>query len=183
MASVLLGYQVKGWIMLKIKDSGHILVKFMISLILVSVVSTVVLNFHSGVNQQVYYKDSSSSQLILTNDVFDKISYHLKLAGFANSRKCQFLEIDKGEKSDSLVVRHNDIEIAFFVDSNNDENNGILYTSVDGSRQEILKGVKNIRFDRISTDRVVINLTLCNNDDEPGIVSRSFSTSVKLDYY
>lgn len=169
--------------MIEIKDSGHILVKFMISLILVSVLSTAILNFHSGVNQQVYYKDSSSSQSILANDVFDRIRYHLKLAGYANSSKCRHLEISKGKSSDSLIVRHNDIEIAFFVDSNTGEGDGILFTSVDGSRQEMLKSVDNIKFDRISSDRVVINLTFCNDGDESGIISRSFSTSVKLDYY
>lgn len=169
--------------MIRIKDSGYVLVKLLITLIFISVVSMAILNFHINAGQQVYYKDLSSSQLVLANDVFSKISYHLKLAGYANSNECQPLEINKSEKSDNLIIRHNDIEIIFFIDSNGPEGEGVLYKSVDGSAKEILRGVEKMKFVRTSSDMVVIDLTLSNNYDESGIISRSFSTSVKLNNY
>lgn len=169
--------------MARIKDSGYVLVKLLISLIFISVISMAILNFHIRAGQQVYYKDLPSSQSILANDVFSRISYHLKLAGYANSNKCQPLEINKSERSDSLIVRYNDIDITFFVGSNSTESEGILYKSVNGSPREILRGVEKIRFARTSSDMVVIDLTLSNNRDKSGIVSRSFSTSVKLNNY
>ena len=142
-----------------------------------------IMNFHINTGQKAYYKDLSSSQLVLANDVFSKISYHLKLAGYANSSRCQPVEINKSERSDSLIIRHNDIEIAFFVGSDSTEGEGVLYKSVDGSTKEILRGVEKMKFVRTSSDIVVIDLTLSNNYDESGIISRSFSTSVKLDNY
>jgi len=161
-------------------NNGHILVKLLISLISVSVISTAILNMHLNAGQQIYYGDLSSLMSVKARNAFDRLSYHLRLAGYDNTDISNPVKIIKSELSDSLVVWHNDVQIVFYIDHGQER--ARLIESVDGSLREVADGVTSIRYEKLNYGLLTVELTL---GEEPGhssdgIVSRSFSTSVRL---
>jgi hypothetical protein len=163
--------------------TGHILVKLLISLISVSVISTALLNLHQNAGQRVYYEDLSSLLSMQARTAFDRLNYHIKLAGYANTRYQKPLDIIKCEDSDSLRVYHNDVEILFYVDKSHDS--GVLCESIDGSVKRITDGVEALRLNMSTFNVIAIELVLSHNRDHDSeeIVSRGYSTSIKLDRY
>ncbi len=161
-------------------NNGHVLVKLLISLISVSVISTAILNVHLNAGQQIYYEDLSSLMSVKARCAFDRLSYHLRLAGYANTGTDTPVEVIKGELSDSLNIRHNDVEILFYIDYSRDK--AKLIESVDGSLREVADGITSLRFEKLNSGLLTMELTLSNEPGHSadGIVTRSFSTSVRL---
>lgn len=161
-------------------NSGHVLVKLLISLISVSVISTAILNVHLNAGQQVYYEDLSSLMSVKARNAFDRISYHLRLAGYANTDISNPVRIIKSELSDSLIVWHNDVQIIFYIDHGSEKTR--LIESIDGSSREIADGVTSIKYEQLNYGLLTVELTLGNQPghSSDGIVSRSFSSSVRL---
>jgi hypothetical protein len=169
--------------MKKQENKGHILVKLLVSVISVSALSTAALNIHSNAGQKVYYEDFSSMLSMQARSVFDRAMYHLKLAGYANSQNQEPIIIRRGALSDTLIVWHNDVEIMFFTAPKEDKT--VLFESVDGSAKKLIEGVESIRFEQTSFNLITIELTL-NHDDRyssHGIISRSYSTTIKLENF
>ncbi|MCP4583212.1 MAG: hypothetical protein GY839_16510 [candidate division Zixibacteria bacterium] len=170
--------------MKKIQNNrGHILVKLLISLISISVISTALLNVHLNAGQQIYYEDLSSLMSMQARSAFDRLGYHLKLAGYANTDNQRPIEIIKGEKSDKLVIWHNDVEISFYVESESDQST--LYESVDGSQRRVVDGATSLRLDMSIHNMMMVELILGHGDEHSpdGIISRSYSTSVRLENF
>lgn len=169
--------------MKKQENKGHILVKLLVSIISVSALSTAALNIHSNAGQKVYYEDFSSMLSMQARSVFDRAMYHLKLAGYANSKNQEPIIIKRGARSDTLIVWHNDVKIMFYTAPLDGQR--ALFESVDGSAKKLIEAVESIRFDRPSFDLITIELTL-NHDDRyssRGIISRSYSTTIKLENF
>lgn len=162
-------------------NNGHILVKLLISLISISVISTALLNVHLKAGQQIYYEDLSSLMSMQARNAFGRLNYQLKLAGYANSEYKEPVEIIKGSVSDTLIIHHNDIEVRYFVD--NSHENGILFESFDGSPKKLIEGARALVLDKSANNALTIELTLGHQpgNSEEGIVSRSYSTTVKWD--
>jgi len=162
---------------------GNVMVKLLISLIMVSVISTAILNIHQNADRQVSSKDFSRLMSMRAKSAFDKIGYHFKLAGYANSKNQEPIEIIQGEKSDTLVIRHNDVEILFFVIF--DEQNGVLYETVDGLSKRIIDGVESFHIKRSADDLAMIEISLVHGKDYPQsiIISKSYSTTVRIKNY
>jgi len=112
---------------------------------------------------------------------FDRLGYHMKLAGYANSEFKQPLAIINGAVSDTLRIWHNDVEIVFYVD--HDSDNGALCEKIDGSAKAIVYGVQTLKLKRPKFDLVTIELVLSqqDNDESNKVISRSYSTSVRLE--
>jgi Tfp pilus assembly protein PilW len=165
------------------QNRGHILVKLLIALISVSVVSTAMLNVHLNAGQRVYYEDMSSLMSMQARSAFDRLSYHIKLAGYANTHRQTPLEIVKGDESDTLKIWHNDVQISFFVDQDNDS--GALCESIDGMARNIIDGVNSLRLNTSAYNVLTIGLKLSHNQETApeGIISRDYTTSIKLDNY
>jgi len=161
-------------------NSGHVLVKLLICLISVSVISTAILNVHLNAGQQIYYEDLSSLMSVKARNVFDRLNYHLRLAGYANTDISNPVKIIKCDLTDSLIIWHNDVQIIFFIDYGHEE--AKLIESVDGSLRQVANGVTSIRYDRLNSGLLTVELTLGNEPGQSadGIVSRSYSTSVRL---
>lgn len=155
--------------------------KLLISLISVSAISTAFLNVHLNARQQVYYEDLSSLMSMQARSAFDRLGYHMKLAGYANSEYQKPLDIINTDDSDTLKVRHNDVEIVFYV--NNDSSCGTLCEKIDGSCRKIVDGVKSLKLNRPKYDLVTIELVLSqpDNNESDKIISRSYSTSIRLE--
>ena len=162
------------------EKKGHVLVKLLVSLISVSAISTAFLNVHLNARQQVYYEDLSSLMSMQARSAFDRLSYHLRLAGYANSEYKKPVEIVKGTESDTLKIWHNDVEIVFYLDHEKSDN--ALYEKVDGSARKVIEGVKSLKLAQSNFDLISIELTLSQTDTDESskIVSRSYSTSIKL---
>jgi hypothetical protein len=165
------------------QNTGHILVKLLIALVSVSVISTAMLNVHLNAGQRVYYEDMSSLMSMQARSAFDRLSYHIKLAGYANSHRQTPLEVIKGEESDTLRIWHNDVQISFFVDHTID--NGTLCESIDGMSRRIIDGVNSLSLNTSVYNVLTIGLKLRHNQEQApeGIISRDYTTSIKLDYY
>jgi len=155
----------------------------MVSIISVSALSTAALNIHSKPGQRVYYEDFSSMLSMQARGIFDRAMYHLKLAGYANSENQEPLIIKQGRLSDTLIVWHNDVKIMFFTAPQDGKT--ALFESVDGSAKKLLGGVESIRFDRTSYNLITIELTLNheNGYSSQGIISRSYSTTIRLENF
>lgn len=166
-----------------IRNKGHVLVKLLVALISVSVMSTALLNVHINARHQVYYEDLSSLMSMQARAAFDRLNYHIRLAGYANTEDELPVQVIKGEVSDTLIIWHNDVEILFYVKYGNDS--GSLYESIDGSLKEIVKGVESIKLDLSTLGLMTIELVLSQNDHESSdqIISRSYSTSVRIERY
>jgi len=162
---------------------GNVMVKLLISLIMISVISTAILNIHQNVDQDVSSKDFSRLMTMRAKNAFDKIGYHFKLAGYANSDNQEPIEIIQGEKSDTLIIRHNDVDILFFVIF--DKHNGILYETVDGLPRRIIDGVESFRIERSADDLAIIEISLIHSKDYPQskIISKNYSTTVRIKNY
>ncbi len=163
------------------KNKGHVIVKLLVSLISVSAICTAFLNVQLNARQQVYYEDLSSLMSMQARSAFDRLSYHVKLAGYANTDYKKPLEIIEGSESDTLRVWHNDVEIIFYVDRNLDA--GTLCEQIDGADREIVNGVKSLRIERPKYDLITVEMELSQSDKNESnkIVSRSYSTSIRLD--
>ncbi len=155
--------------------------KLLVSLISVSAISTAFLNVHVNANQQVYYEDVSSLMSMQARTAFDRLAYHMKLAGYANSEYKSPLAISEGGKSDTLKIWHNDVEIKFYV--SDESGQGVLRESVDGSSRTVITGVKSLKLKRPKFDLVAVELVLSQQDDvgSDKVISRSYSTSMRLD--
>jgi len=164
-------------------NSGHILVKLLISLISISVISTAILNVHLNAGQQIYYEDLASLMSMQARNAFNRLGYHMKLAGYANTDNQKPIEIIKGEQSDKLIIWHNDVEITFFV--NSESGQSILYESVDGSLRRVVDGVTSLKLDMSIYNMMLIELIIGHNGEnsQDGIVSRSYSTSIRLENF
>lgn len=164
------------------KNDGHILVKLLIILISISVMSTALLNVHLNARQQIYYEDWSSLMSMQARAAFDRLNYHIRLAGYGNTEYRNPVEVFKGELSDSLTIWHNDVRISFFVDY--EDKSGTLYESIDGSLKGIVSGIKSIKLDRSKLDLMTIELVLNQNDPDSSdkILSRSYSTSIRIEH-
>ena len=165
------------------KNRGHVLVKLLIALISISVISTALLNVHLKAGQQVYYEDLSSLMSMQARNAFGRLNYQLRLAGYGNTTNKEPIQIQKASESDTLIIHHNDIEVKFYVD--NTQENGVLYESLDGSPKKLIEGARALVINKSAYNAMTIELTLGHKqaDSEEGIVSRSYSTTVKLDNY
>ena len=165
------------------QNTGHILVKLLIALISVSVISTAMLNVHLNAGQRVYYEDLSSLMSMQARSAFDKLSYHIKLAGYANTKNQASITISEGDELDTLRIWHNDVEIVFFVDPSHDS--GTLCESIDGSVRQIIDGVKSLHLKTSAYNILTIDLKLSHipGQSGEGIVSRGYTTSIKLENF
>lgn len=162
---------------------GNIMVKLLVLVISISAASTVILNIHQSADQQIYSDDISSLMSIRAKNALDKIDYHFKLAGYANTGNQNPIQINHSDNTDTLILRHNDVEIMFYVDHSKDC--GVLYKSIDGSANMIINGVESLRYIALTPDMAQIEITLVNCKDKiPGIITRkSYSTTVRLKKY
>ncbi|MCD6160853.1 MAG: hypothetical protein J7K40_00375 [candidate division Zixibacteria bacterium] len=162
---------------------GNIMVKLLVLVISISVLSTAILNIDYNNSEQVYCDDISSLMAVRAKGAFDKIGYHFKLAGYANTNNQNPMQINHNEKSDTLILRHNDVEIMYYV--NHIEGCGALYESIDGSVKIIIDGVESLRYLELTPDIAQIEITLVNcKDNLPSKIARkSYSTTVRLKKY
>jgi hypothetical protein len=162
-----------------INKNGNVMVKLLISMIAISVVSTAVLNIQRNSELQITGADMSHLMSLKARTVFDKISYHLKLAGYGNTGNQKSIEIRHGETTDSLIIYHNDIEFAFYVAK--DELVGGLVESVDGSPNLVIENIEALRVTPLEKGRAIIEIKLGGYGEEyqNEVVSRSYSTTVK----
>ena len=116
-------------------------------------------------------------------NAFGRLNYQLRLAGYGNTTNKEPIQIQKASESDTLIIHHNDIEVKFYVD--NTQENGVLYESLDGSPKKLIEGARALVINKSAYNAMTIELTLGHKqaDSEEGIVSRSYSTTVKLDNY
>jgi len=141
------------------------------------------LNVHIKAGQKVYYEDLASLMSMRARSAFNRMSYHVKLAGYANTKEQQSLEIINCDETDTLRVYHNDVEIAFYVNSDNGVSG--LYESIDGSAKLVIDGVSSLRITRPSLNLINVELTLKqgHNDKPEHLLSRGYSTMMNLDCY
>jgi len=158
--------------------NGNIMVKLLISLISVSVISTALLNLQQSAVDNQGSGEISAITSVRAKSALDEICYHLKLAGYGNTTTQIGVEVARGERSDTLVVRHNDLEIVFFVD----DASGQLCEISNGTIKKVADGAESLRLVRSQNDLADVHLTLVDTGERgpSSIVSRSYSTTVRL---
>jgi hypothetical protein len=183
MALVLL---ISGWrdIMKNLESTyGNVMVTLLVLVIIVSVASTALMNIHQSQDQHAVYRDVASVMSIQAKNVFDKISYHVKLAGYANSRNQKAINIVYADQSDTLIIWHNNVEIKYYVNLEN--NKGVLCESIDGAIKVIANGVQALRLIRSSHDLATIEISLSSGGERlaSGIIAKSYATTLRLKNY
>ena len=159
---------------------GNIMVKLLIGMITVSVIATAMMNVRNNAQQQVSYQDLSRLMSMRAKNAFDKIGYHFKLAGYANSNNQKSVDIRQGDESDTLVIWHNNVEIIFFVDLSDER--GILYESIDGSLNKIIEDVESLQCTKLTNNCATLGITFNRYEDklETRIIARTYSRTIKL---
>ena len=159
---------------------GNIMVKLLIGMITVSVIATAMMNVRNNAQQHVSYQDLSRLMSMRAKNAFDKIGYHFKLAGYANSNNQKPVDIRQGDKSDTLVIWHNNVEIIFFVDLSDER--GILYESIDGSLNKIIEDVESLQCTKLTNNSTTLGITFNRYEDksENRIIAKTYSRTIKL---
>jgi len=162
----------------KANIKGDVMVKLLVGMITVSVVSTAVMNINRNSEDHVSIENLTRLMSMRAKNAFDKIGYHSKLAGFGNTQDQRPVEIIKGESSDTLVICHNDVQIAFLVENSTDGN--YLMEIIDDSPRKIIEDVKSIHITQSSNNKAVVELKLIQSDSlgKSKIVSKSYSTII-----
>jgi len=159
---------------------GNIMVKLLIGMITVSVIATAMMNVRNNAQQQVSYQDLSRLMSMRAKNAFDKIGYHFKLAGYANSNNQKPVDVIQGDESDTLVIWHNDVEFIFFVDLGDER--GILYESIDGSLNRIIEDVESLQCTKLTNNSATLGITFNRYGDksESMIIAKTYSRTIKL---
>ncbi len=158
---------------------GFALDKLMILVIAVSVIATGAWNAQvrkADALQKPATKGVDGSEI---KNALEEIKYHLRLAGYKLEGDSEPLLIKKGQKSDVIEIRHNDVSYGYYIDSD-----GNLIRRVESSEKVIADNLYSIRTVRVGQNTVVVTISSARhrreNMDEIETISKSYSVIVEM---
>jgi hypothetical protein len=165
--------------MIRFSERALALDKLMILVIAVSVIATSAWNAHVRDADTLRPQTDRSKVGDQIKNALEEIRYHLRLAGYKLEGDVEPLLIKKGEKSDFVEIRHNDVCYGYFVDS--DDN---LIRRVESTEKIIAENLSSIRMVRVGQNTVVVTISSAQqrreNNDEIETMSKSHSVIVEM---
>ncbi len=162
-----------------VANRGISLIQLLIVVILISVISTAIWNLRVNRTDLEFDQISSAKD---ENDVrlaLDEIGYHLNLAGYGLSGGSEPLVIVKGEITDTLCVRHNDISFEFYIDEK-----GSLIKRIETVDKILAENIYSLQAVKVNPTSVAVTLSTVTmdalNDKGQETLSKSYSTVVEL---
>ncbi len=160
-------------------QNGWALVEIMIAVILISVVAT---SFWSArVRQQVslFNPIDGSGKYQEIVSALDDIKDQFGLAGFDLSMKVDPYAMRQGDKSDTLIIYHNNACFQYFL---NDQ--GQLIKNVAGSSRVIAKNISSFKISNSGPEDIQVMVSTREIENSPSggsmPLSKSFSALIKM---
>lgn len=154
-------------------------IQLLIIIVMVSVVSTALLNLQMNSAQTDFSGYGKIADGNNAAKALEDIKYHLGLAGYALINNQKPLEIEKNEKSEIIRVRHNNICFEFYVD---EENN--LIKKVETLKKVIASNIISLKTASISGKKIVVTLSAVplqeNKEGKIETLSKSYSATIDL---
>lgn len=160
-------------------SNGMALDKLLIGVIAVSVFATAIWNYQ--VRNEVIWSDPSLDSRVeeRVKNALEDIKYHLILAGYEYGQGDRNMQVESGESSDVLKIRHSEINVEYSIDSG-----GNLVRNIESQEKVLAENVESLRILRVGQNSVVVTISRApyrqNSDNEFETLSKSYSAVVQM---
>jgi hypothetical protein len=160
-------------------DNGMALDKLLIGVIAISVFATALWNYQ--VRNEVIWTDPSLDNRAeeRVKNALEDIKYHLILAGYEYDQRDQNTQVESGESSDILRIRHSNINMEYRIDPR-----GNLLRIIESQEKVLAENVNSLRILRVGRNSVVVTISRVpyrqESDDEFETMSKSYSAVVQI---